>query len=48
MKENTFYLFDGRKRVAYSYSFERVLKKTVNTKDGKIYYNNTLVWVQNP
>lgn len=48
MKENTYYLFDNEKRVAYSGSFERVLNKTVNTKDGKIYFNNVLIWVQNP
>lgn len=48
VKENTYYLFDDGKRIAYSYKLERVLNKTVNTKDGKIYYNNVLVWVQNP
>ena len=48
MKENTYYLFDNNKKVTYSCSFERVLNKTINTKDGKIYYNNVLVWVQNP
>lgn len=48
MKENTYYLFDKDKRIAYSKSFERVLNKTIETKDGKIYFNNVLVWVQNP
>ena len=48
MKENTYYLFDGEKRIAYSGKFEYVLNKTINTKDGKIYYNNNLIWVQNP
>lgn len=48
MKENTYYLFDNGKRISYSYSFEKVLNKTTSTKDGKIYYNNQLVWVQNP
>ena len=48
MKENIYYLFDGEKRVAYSKSFERVLNKTTETKDGKIYIGNVLVWVQNP
>lgn len=47
MKANTYYLFDNDKRVAYSKSFERVLNKTTDTVDGKIYYNNVLVWVQN-
>lgn len=48
MKENTYYLFDNGKRVAYSHSFEKVLNKTVGLQDGKIYYNNVLIWVQNP
>lgn len=48
MKENTYYLFDNEKRVAYSKSFEKVLNKTINTSNGKIYYNDVLVWVQNP
>ena len=48
MKENTYYLFENEKRVAYSHSFEKVLNKTVGLKDGRIYYNNVLVWVQNP
>lgn len=48
MKENTYYLFDNGKRVAYSGSLERVINKTVNTTDGEIYFNNKLIWVQNP
>lgn len=48
MKSNTYYLFDNEKRIAYSKSFERVLNKTTETSNGKIYYNNILVWVQNP
>ncbi len=48
MKENTYYLMDDGHRVAYSKNFETVLNKTVKTKDGEIYYNNVLVWVQNP
>lgn len=48
MKANTYYLFDNGKRVAYSKSFERVLNKTTDTVDGKIYYNDVLIWVQNP
>ena len=48
MKANTYYLFDNEKRIAYSCKFERVLNKTTDTKDGKIYYNNVLVWVHNP
>lgn len=48
MKENVYYLFDNGKKIGYSKSFETVLNRTVNTKDGKIYYNNKLIWVQNP
>lgn len=48
MKENTYYLFDNGKRVAHSRSFERVLNKTIGLRDGQIYFNNVLVWVQNP
>ena len=48
MKENTYYLYENGKRVAYSKSFEKILNRTTETEDGKIYYNNVLVWVQNP
>ena len=48
MKANTYYLFDNEKRVAYSKNLEKVLNKAINTSNGKIYYNNVLVWVQNP
>lgn len=47
MKENTFYLYDGDKKISFSYSFEKLIKKTIKTKDGKIFYNGVLVWVQN-
>lgn len=47
MKRDTYYLMENGKRVAYSCSLEKVLNKTVNTKDGMIYYNDVLVWVQN-
>lgn len=48
MEKDTYYLYDGSKKVAYSGSLERLINKTINTKDGKIYYNNILIWVQNP
>ena len=48
MKKYIYYLFDGENKIAFSIHFEKVLNKTVNTKDGKIYYNNKLIWVQNP
>lgn len=47
MKKDTYYLMENGSKVAYSGSFEKVLNKTVNTKDGMIYFNNVLVWVQN-
>ena len=48
MKEDAYYLFNEGKRIAYSKVFEKVLNKTINTSDGEIYFNNVLVWVQNP
>jgi len=48
MKRDTYYLFDNEKKIAYSGSFERVLNKTITTINGKIYYNNILVWIQHP
>lgn len=48
MKANTYYLYDGEKEITHSGCFEKVLNKTIGTKDGKIFYNNVLVWVQNP
>ena len=48
MKENTYYLFDNGKKIAFSGSFERLLNKTTKTENAEIYYNNVLVWKQNP
>lgn len=48
MTANTYYLYDNGKLIARSYSFEKVLNRTTKTKDGKIYFNNNLIWVQNP
>ena len=48
MKENTYYLFDNRKKIALSGSFERLLNKTTKTENAEIYYNNVLVGKQNP
>ncbi|GEM_PF-5873846 len=48
MKRNTYYLFDNGKKISFSSNFERVLNKTTQTTDGKIYFNDTLIWVQNP
>ena len=48
MKANTYYLFDNEKRIAFSGSFEKLLNKTIYTVNAKIYYNDVLIWVQNP
>lgn len=48
MKPNTYYLFDNGKRIAFSCKLERLINKTTETKDAKIYFNNILIWVQNP
>ena len=48
MKENTYYLFDNGNKIAFSGSFERLLNKTTKTENAEIYYNNVLVWKQNP
>ncbi len=48
MKRNTYYLYDGGKLVAYSAYFEKLLNKTVHTKDGVILFNGVIVWKQNP
>ena len=48
MKENTYYLFDGNRKICYSCRFEKVLNRTTKTTDGKIFFNGCLVWAQNP
>lgn len=48
MKADTYYLFENGKRIAHSKSLEDILNKTIGTKNGKIYYNEVVVWVQNP
>ena len=48
MKANTYYLFDNGKKISFSGSFERLLNKTTKTENAEIYYNNVLVWKQNP
>ena len=47
LMEDKYYLYENEKEVAHSYKFEYVLNKTTNTKNGMIYYNGILVWVQN-
>ena len=46
MKENTYYLFDNEKQIAHSGSLERVLNKSSNTVNGRIYYNGVVVWIK--
>lgn len=48
MKVNTYYLFENGKKLHFSYSLEKLIKYTVNTHNAEIYYNDVLVWVQNP
>ena len=48
MKANTYYLFENGKKLHFSYSLEKLINYTVNTHNAEIYYNNVLVWVQNP
>jgi hypothetical protein len=47
MKRDTYYLFESGSRIAYSKVFEKVLNKTINTKNGVIYFNNHMIWIQN-
>lgn len=48
MKKNTYYLFDNDEKISYSNSFEKLLNKTTKTKDAKIYFEDKLIWKQNP
>ena len=48
MKCNVYYLFDNGKKLTFSVSFERLLNMTTKTVNAEIYYNNVLVWKQNP
>ena len=48
MKNNTYYLFDNNKQIAFSGSLDRILNKTIATTNGKVYYNNMLIWVKHP
>ena len=48
MKPNVYYLFDNGKKLTFSASFERLLKMTTKTDNAVIYYNNVVVWKQNP
>lgn len=48
MKSNTYYLIENGKTLHRSGNLEKLINFTAKTKDAKIYYNNVLVWVQNP
>jgi hypothetical protein len=46
MKPNTYYLFENGEVLHKSKSLEKLLNYTIKTENGKIYYNNILVWSQ--
>ena len=48
MKQDTYYLFENDKQLHHSNSLEKLINFTTDTTNAKIYYNNTLIWVQNP
>ena len=48
MKSKIYYLIENGKTLHRSGSLEKLINFTAKTKDAKIYYNNVLVWVQNP
>ena len=48
MKANTYYLFDNEKQISFSVNFEKLLNKSISTLNGKIYYNDCLIWVKHP
>ena len=48
MQPNVYYLFDNGKKVAFSVKFERLLNMTTKTVNAVIYYNDVVVWKQNP
>ena len=48
MKADTYYLLENGKQLHHSRSLEKLINFTTSTTNTMIYYNNTLVWVQNP
>lgn len=49
MKDDTYYLIDNKGNVLHrSGAFATLLNYTAETKDTTIWYNNHIVWVQNP
>lgn len=48
MKNNVYYLIENGKTLHYSGSMEKLINYTVKTSNAEIWYNNKLIWVQNP
>lgn len=48
MKQDTYYLYENNKKLHHSGSLEKLINFTTNTTNAMIYYNNVLIWVQNP
>ena len=48
MKNNTYYLMENGNILHRSGAYNRLLKYTADTKDATIWYNNHIVWAQNP
>lgn len=48
IKPNTYYLTENDKTLHHSSSLEKLINFTTNTTNAQIYFNNILVWVQNP
>ena len=46
MKPNKYYLLENGKILHKSNSLEKLINYTTETENGKIYYNNVLVWSQ--
>ena len=48
MKQDTYYLYENDIKLHHSNSLEKLINFTTSTTNAMIYYNNTLVWLQNP
>lgn len=48
MKPNRYYLVEDGKILHFSAKLEKLINYTIDTKNAEIFYNNSLVWVQNP
>lgn len=45
--ENIYIMYENGVKLHKSKSLEKLINKTVNTQNAKIFYNGVLVWVQN-